>query len=146
MILLLKDQKTNVCSFFILILMPFQTRRKLRARRCCDSLFLKLQLCIPGGAALNDSFDIDLSLLFSKNCLEKIYRWFERSLIMKILWRCFDIRRIEHKLDSYFTSQLLVQSLCPAIYGHEIVKMALLLALFGGTNRSRNSIDKIESF
>ncbi|KAJ8972969.1 hypothetical protein NQ317_019316 [Molorchus minor] len=29
--------------------------------------------------------------------------------------------------------QLLVQSLCPNIYGHEIVKAGLLLALFSGT-------------
>ena len=33
------------------------------------------------------------------------------------------------------TLRLLVQSLCPAIYGHHMVKAGLLLGLFGGTTR-----------
>lgn len=31
--------------------------------------------------------------------------------------------------------KLLVQSLCPTIFGHEIVKAGLLLALFGGSEK-----------
>ncbi|CAF1608874.1 unnamed protein product, partial [Didymodactylos carnosus] len=38
---------------------------------------------------------------------------------------------------------LLVQSLCPGIYGHEIVKAGLLLGLFGGRTKSDDSSGKI---
>ncbi|XP_014236906.1 DNA helicase MCM8-like [Trichogramma pretiosum] len=38
---------------------------------------------------------------------------------------------------------LLVNSLCPGIYGHEIIKMALLLSLFGGTSKQTNLRDNI---
>lgn len=31
--------------------------------------------------------------------------------------------------------KLLVQSLCPTIFGHEVVKAGLLLALFGGSEK-----------
>jgi len=34
--------------------------------------------------------------------------------------------------------KLLVHSLCPSIYGHDLVKAGLLLGLFGGTNKSQN--------
>ena len=34
--------------------------------------------------------------------------------------------------------KLLVSSLCPSIYGHELVKAGLLLALFGGTSKYTN--------
>lgn len=34
---------------------------------------------------------------------------------------------------------LLVNSLCPAIYGNELVKLGLLLSLFGGTNMNSKS-------
>ncbi|KAL3287853.1 hypothetical protein HHI36_002311 [Cryptolaemus montrouzieri] len=52
--------------------------------------------------------------------------------------------RIIFNMEDYYSIQkihaepmlfrYLVQSLCPNIYGHEIVKAGLLLALFGGTN------------
>ncbi|XP_056635886.1 DNA helicase MCM8-like isoform X1 [Diorhabda sublineata] len=42
----------------------------------------------------------------------------------------FDIQKIHCAQNSF---ALLVQSLCPNIYGHEMVKAGLLLALFGGT-------------
>lgn len=35
--------------------------------------------------------------------------------------------------------RLLVHSLCPSIYGHEIVKAGLLLCMFGGSSRSSDS-------
>jgi DNA helicase MCM8 len=38
---------------------------------------------------------------------------------------------------------LLVHSLCPAIYGHEMIKMALLLSLFGGSSKHDNLRDNI---
>ncbi|XP_045483786.1 DNA helicase MCM8-like [Harmonia axyridis] len=54
--------------------------------------------------------------------------------------------RITFHMDDYYAIQkihaepmlfrYLVQSLCPSIYGNEIVKAGLLLALFGGTNRN----------
>lgn len=34
---------------------------------------------------------------------------------------------------------LLVASLCPAIFGHELVKAGLLLTLFGGTKRQQDA-------
>ncbi len=34
---------------------------------------------------------------------------------------------------------LLVASLCPAIFGHELVKAGLLLTLFGGTKRQNDA-------
>ena len=35
--------------------------------------------------------------------------------------------------------RLLVHSLCPSIYGHELVKAALLMALFGGRVRGEET-------
>ena len=47
---------------------------------------------------------------------------------------------------------LLVHSLCPAIFGHDLVKFGLLLGLFGGTrkassanNKAQSSIDVVQS-
>jgi DNA helicase MCM8 len=39
--------------------------------------------------------------------------------------------------DNLFT--LLVQSICPSIYGHDLVKAGLLLALFGGTDKNKGA-------
>lgn len=39
--------------------------------------------------------------------------------------------------------KLLVNSLCPAVYGHELVKSALILALFGGTQKFGNDKNHI---
>ena len=39
--------------------------------------------------------------------------------------------------------RLLVHSLCPPIYGHEMVKAGLLLALFGGTSKFSNDKDNV---
>ena len=39
--------------------------------------------------------------------------------------------------------KLLVASLCPSIYGHELVKAGLLLGLFGGTVKFSSSKDKV---
>ncbi|XP_017771643.1 PREDICTED: DNA helicase MCM8-like [Nicrophorus vespilloides] len=64
---------------------------------------------------------------------------------------CISIINEKKKLDgiSYYAIQkihaepnlfrLLVHSLCPTIYGLEMVKAGLLLGLFGGTQNSRNS-------
>jgi len=35
--------------------------------------------------------------------------------------------------------KLLVHSLCPSIYGHDLVKVGLLLGLFGGTTKNQNA-------
>lgn len=37
----------------------------------------------------------------------------------------------------------LVNSLCPAIYGHELVKAGLLLGLFGGSQKYASDKDRI---
>ena len=39
--------------------------------------------------------------------------------------------------------RLLVHSLCPPIYGHEMVKAGLLLALFGGTSKFSNDKENV---
>ncbi|KAK2192938.1 hypothetical protein NP493_20g08058 [Ridgeia piscesae] len=39
--------------------------------------------------------------------------------------------------------RLLVGSLCPTIYGHELVKAGLILGLFGGTHRFANDKNRI---
>ncbi len=36
-----------------------------------------------------------------------------------------------------------VHSLCPTIYGHELVKAGLVLALFGGVRKVANTPDKV---
>ncbi|RZC35205.1 DNA helicase MCM8 [Asbolus verrucosus] len=60
--------------------------------------------------------------------------------------------RITFNITDYYAIQkihaepqlfrFLVQSLCPTIYGHEVVKAGLLLALFGGT---KSAINRAES-
>ena len=42
--------------------------------------------------------------------------------------------------DELDHDRLLVHSLCPSIYGHELVKAALLMALFGGLVRGEDGI------
>jgi DNA helicase MCM8 len=39
--------------------------------------------------------------------------------------------------------RLVVQSLCPAIYGHELVKAGLTLALFGAAQKHANDKNRI---
>lgn len=48
------------------------------------------------------------------------------------------------KQQDYEGDQLrqLVQSLCPSIYGHELVKAGLLLALFGGVRKNAEDEDQ----
>jgi len=47
---------------------------------------------------------------------------------------------------SFCNIRLLVHSLCPSIYGHELVKAALLMALFGGLVRGEDaSVSSIQS-
>ncbi|KAH6940523.1 hypothetical protein HPB50_000544 [Hyalomma asiaticum] len=52
----------------------------------------------------------------------------------------YAIEAIHDKPDLF---RLLVNSLCPAIYGHEIVKAGLLLALFGGVRRYSDDPDHV---
>lgn len=57
-----------------------------------------------------------------------------------------DYHAVEAIYDKPQLFRLLVHSLCPSIYGHEIVKAALILALFGGTheeNASRRSLSHV---
>lgn len=46
-----------------------------------------------------------------------------------------------HDQPNLFT--LLIHSLCPGIYGHEMIKAGLILSLFGGNNKSSDSRDDI---
>ncbi|KAL1479804.1 hypothetical protein MTO96_051570 [Rhipicephalus appendiculatus] len=52
----------------------------------------------------------------------------------------YAIEAIHDKPDLF---RLLVNSLCPAIYGHEVVKAGLLLALFGGVRRYSDDPDHV---
>ncbi|KAK8783428.1 hypothetical protein V5799_010208 [Amblyomma americanum] len=52
----------------------------------------------------------------------------------------YAIEAIHDKQDLF---RLLVNSLCPAIYGHEVVKAGLLLALFGGVRRYSDDPDHV---
>lgn len=49
----------------------------------------------------------------------------------------FNIKKAIHAEPELF--HLLVNSLCPSIYGHEMVKAGLLLGLLGGTPRESGS-------
>lgn len=42
-------------------------------------------------------------------------------------------------IDSLFSSRILVQSWCPAIYGHEMVKAGLVLGFFGGRTKFKEN-------
>ncbi|KAI8840963.1 DNA replication licensing factor MCM8 [Chytriomyces cf. hyalinus JEL632] len=55
----------------------------------------------------------------------------------------YGIRQI-HEVGGDELFPLLVNSLCPAIFGHEIVKAGLLLALFGGRRRSNQESKEID--
>lgn len=49
------------------------------------------------------------------------------------------IHKISERKDLF---QLLIKSVCPSIYGHELVKAGLILSLFGGTDyRLKNKGD-----
>lgn len=52
-----------------------------------------------------------------------------------VLLHCIFLQKIKAEPKLF---RFLVQSLCPKIYGHEIVKAGLLLALFGGTKGDSN--------
>ncbi|KAH9366289.1 hypothetical protein HPB48_010296 [Haemaphysalis longicornis] len=54
-----------------------------------------------------------------------------------------DYYAIEAIHDEPELFRLLVNSLCPAIYGHEVVKAGLLLALFGGVRRYSDDPDHV---
>lgn len=52
----------------------------------------------------------------------------------------YAIQEIQSQPDLY---RLLVASLCPSIYGHEMVKAGLVLGLFGGTHKFVNDLNRI---
>lgn len=52
----------------------------------------------------------------------------------------YAIRMIQEERDIFST---LVNSLCPTIYGHELVKAGLLLGLFGGRQKFVNDVNRI---
>ena len=50
------------------------------------------------------------------------------------------INEIAHEPDVF---RLIVNSICPSIYGNEVVKMALALALFGGNQKHGEDKNKL---
>jgi len=52
----------------------------------------------------------------------------------------YAIQRIQEEENLF---RVLVNSLCPAIYGHELVKAGLLLGLFGGRQKYANDVNRI---
>lgn len=54
-----------------------------------------------------------------------------------------DYKSIKSIHKSPDTLAMLVHSLCPSIYGHEMIKMALLLSLFGGSPKHSNLRENI---
>eukprot|EP00163_Fabomonas_tropica_P004032 TRINITY_DN1358_c0_g1_i1.p1 TRINITY_DN1358_c0_g1~~TRINITY_DN1358_c0_g1_i1.p1 ORF type:complete len:119 (-),score=41.19 TRINITY_DN1358_c0_g1_i1:224-580(-) len=50
-----------------------------------------------------------------------------------------DMYGIQQIAQEQHLTQLLVGSLCPAIFGHELVKLAFLLGLLGGTPSDNSS-------
>lgn len=56
------------------------------------------------------------------------------------LFDLYGIQQIQQQKD---VLKLLVHSLCPSIYGHELVKAALLMALFGGLVRGEDGVSHI---
>lgn len=54
-----------------------------------------------------------------------------------------DFQAIKHIHDSTDVFALLVRSLCPTIYGHELIKAGLLLSLIGGSAKHESLRDDI---
>ncbi|EFA06449.1 DNA helicase MCM8 [Tribolium castaneum] len=73
-----------------------------------------------------------VSVVNNKNQNEGTYGASER-----ITFNITDYYAIQKIHAEPYLFRFLVQSLCPTIYGHEIVKAGLLLALFGGTKSSK---------
>ncbi|CAF3822831.1 unnamed protein product [Adineta steineri] len=55
----------------------------------------------------------------------------------------FDLYGIQQIQQQKNVLKLLVHSICPSIYGHELVKAALLMALFGGLVRGEDNVSHI---
>ncbi|CAF0720701.1 unnamed protein product [Rotaria sordida] len=60
------------------------------------------------------------------------------SLMNTMDFSLFDLYGIQQIQQQKNVLKLLVHSLCPSIYGHELVKAALLMALFGGLVRNED--------
>lgn len=54
-----------------------------------------------------------------------------------------ELYAIEEIQSSENLFRLLVQSLCPGIYGHELVKAGLILGLLGGSHKYLNDKNRI---
>ncbi|UJR35560.1 hypothetical protein I4U23_028313 [Adineta vaga] len=65
------------------------------------------------------------------------------SLMNTMDFSLFDLYGIQQIQQQKNVLKLLVHSLCPSIYGHELVKAALLMALFGGLVRGEDSVSHI---
>ncbi|CAF4005609.1 unnamed protein product [Rotaria sp. Silwood2] len=65
------------------------------------------------------------------------------SLMNTMDFSLFDLYGIQQIQQQKNVLKLLVHSLCPSIYGHELVKAALLMALFGGLVRNEDSASHI---
>ncbi|CAF0865720.1 unnamed protein product [Adineta ricciae] len=65
------------------------------------------------------------------------------SLMNTMDFSLFDLYGIQQIQQQRNVLKLLVHSLCPSIYGHELVKAALLMALFGGLVRGEDGASHI---
>ncbi|CAF3364063.1 unnamed protein product [Rotaria sp. Silwood1] len=65
------------------------------------------------------------------------------SLMNTMDFSLFDLYGIQQIQQQKNVLKLLVHSLCPSIYGHELVKAALLMALFGGLVRNEDGASHI---
>ena len=54
-----------------------------------------------------------------------------------------DLKAVKEIANDSDTFKLIVNSICPSIYGHEVVKMALALALFGGCQKNGEEKNKL---
>ncbi|KAJ8686215.1 hypothetical protein QAD02_022009 [Eretmocerus hayati] len=62
---------------------------------------------------------------------------------LSIEFSASDYKSINEIQKSSDTLSLLVHSLCPGIFGHEMIKLALLLSLFGGSSKHANLRENI---
>ncbi|XP_058797982.1 DNA helicase MCM8-like [Phymastichus coffea] len=83
------------------------------------------------------------SLYIQANCVTNNNRKAKNNEGINIELSILDYKSIKDVYINDDTLGVLVHSLCPGIYGHEMIKMALLLTLFGGSPKHTNLRDNI---